>query len=375
MSGPVIIAAGGTGGHLFPALAVAEELRHRGREVVAVTDKRGGDLASRLEGVPVHRLRASAISGRGLAGKISGAVDLLRGTFEAKRLLRRLAPSGVVGFGGYPTVPPLFAAYQLGLPSLLHEQNAVLGRANRLLSGRVSLVATSFEQTEGAEDCQTLLCGNPVRSAIAALSQETYRSPGDRDPFRLLVFGGSQGARVLSQILPQALRHLPHPARRRLVVEQQCRHEDLDGVRAAYDEMGVEATVATFFEDMDVRLASAHLVISRSGASTIAELAAAGRPAMLVPYPHATDDHQSANARAVEAAGAGWLMPEEAFSGEALAARLETFLASPMALVEAAAAARRFARPDAASTLADAIDRLTGTNGHHGGPELREQAA
>ncbi len=375
MTGSIVIAAGGTGGHLFPAVAVAEELLSRGRTVVAVTDRRGGDLASRLEGVPVHRLRASAISGRSLGGKVVGAVDLLRGTLEARRLLRRLGASVVAGFGGYPTVPPLFAAHRLGVASLIHEQNAVLGRANRLLARRVALIATSFERTEGVGAAQPLVCGNPVRSAIAALADGTYAAPDPRGTFRLLAFGGSQGARVLSRVVPAALRRLPAGLRDRFAVAQQCRSDDLDSVGAAYNELGIEADVGTFFDDMGARLADAHLVVCRSGASTVAELAAAGRPAILVPYPHAADDHQSANARFVEAAGGGWRMSEAAFTAETLAARLEALADRPATLAAAAAAARKAARPDAARALADAIDRLTGRNGHRGGRDFREQAA
>jgi len=375
MTGPVVIAAGGTGGHLFPAIAVAEVLMARGREVVAVTDRRGGELASRLENVPVHRLRASAMSGRSLSGKIVGMVDLLRGLLEARRLLRSLEPAAVVGFGGYPTVPPVMAASQLGIPAMVHEQNALLGRANRLLAGRVSLIATSFEKTDGIAGADTLTCGNPVRAAIAALSGEAY-APAEADsPFRLFVFGGSQGARVLGEVVPEALAKLPETQRRRMQVTQQCRPDDIDRVRARFEALDVEAEVATFFDDMHVTLGRAHLVIGRAGASTVAELAAAGRPAVLVPYPFATDDHQAANARAVEEAGAGWMMPQSGFTPEALAARLETVLNAPVVLADAAAAARRWAKADAAERLADAIDRLTGANGHHGGPDLEEAAA
>ena len=375
MTGPVVIAAGGTGGHLFPAIAVAEELLSRGREVVAVTDKRGGDLATRLEGVAVHRLHASAMSGCSLSGKIVGAVALLRGMLEARRLLRQLTPSAVVGFGGYPTVPPLFAANQIGAMTVIHEQNAVLGRANRMLSSRVRLIATSFDRTEGTVGVETLTCGNPVRSSIASLHDKPYDPAGQDGRFRLFVFGGSQGARVFSDVLPDALAALPAALRARIELIQQCRHEDIDRVRARFDEMGVAATVATFFDDMDAQLERAHLVIGRARASTVAELSVAGRPALLVPYPHATDDHQTENARAVEAAGAGWLMPQTGFSAEALAARLEAFMTCPDTLIRAAAAGLAWSRPDAAVRLADAIDRLTGSNGHHGGHDMREQAA
>ena len=377
MSGPVIIAAGGTGGHLFPARALAEELLGRGRAVVAVTDRRGGDIADGLSGMPVHRLRASALSGRSLAGKVSGAVDLLIGTLEARSLLRRLRPCAVVGFGGYPTVPPLYAARRLGIRTVIHEQNAVLGRANRLLAGRVDLIATSFEATAGldaAQAARTMLTGNPVRSDIAALHRGTYRAPNGDGRLRVLVFGGSQGARILSQVVPAALESLPAGARQRFVLVQQCRPEDVAAVSQTYERLGVAAEIAPFFGDMAQRLDAAQLVICRSGASTVAELGAAGRPALLVPYRFATDDHQSANARAAEADGAAWLMPEQAFTAEALAARLEALVACPRQLVEVAAAAHRRGRPAAASALADAVERLIPANGNHG-PAITEAAA
>jgi UDP-N-acetylglucosamine--N-acetylmuramyl-(pentapeptide) pyrophosphoryl-undecaprenol N-acetylglucosamine transferase len=374
MSGPVILAAGGTGGHLFPAIALGQELMRRGHAIAAVTDQRGGELAERLEGVPVHRLRASAMSGRSLKGKITGAVDLLLGTLDARRLLKTMSPSAVVGFGGYPTVPPLLAAQRLGISTIIHEQNAVLGRANKLLAHKVDLVVTSFEHTRGVGDRKVLLCGNPVRAEVATLFDQPYRPPNGDGRLRVLVFGGSQGARVLSEILPAALAKLPSGARQRLVMTQQCRSEDIDRVRAAYDDMGVVLEVATFFDDMAARLGQAQLVICRAGASSIAELAVSGRPSILVPYPHATDDHQTANARAVEEAGAGWLMHELAFTPDALAARLEAFVACPAALVDAANAARRSARADATHRLAEAVESYLGSNGtSHTG--FREAAA
>lgn len=374
MSGPVILAAGGTGGHLFPAIALGQELMRRGHAIAAVTDQRGGELAERLDGVPVHRLRASAMSGRSLKGKITGAVDLLLGTLDARRLLKTITPSAVVGFGGYPTVPPLLAAQRLGLSTIIHEQNAVLGRANKLLAHKVDLVATSFERTQGVDDRKVLLCGNPVRAEVAALADQPYRPPNGDGRLRVLVFGGSQGARVMSDILPAALAKLPNGARQRLVMTQQCRSEDLDRVRAAYDDMGVVSEVSTFFDDMAARLGEAQLVICRAGASSVAELAVAGRPSILVPYPHATDDHQTANAQAVEEAGAGWLMHEPAFTPEALAARLEAFVACPASLVDAAGAARRSARADATHRLAEAVESYLGSNGHDDS-NLREAAA
>ncbi len=374
MSGPIVLAAGGTGGHLFPAIALGHELARRGHAIAAVTDQRGGELAESLEGVPVHRLRASAMTGRSLKDKITGAVDLLLGTRDARKLLKPMTPGAIVGFGGYPTVPPMLAAQRLGISTVLHEQNAVLGRANRLLAHRVDLVATSFARTQEVDDRKVLLCGNPVRADIAVLADQPYRPPNGDDRLRVLVFGGSQGARVMSDVLPAALAKLPVGARRRLVMTQQCRSEDLDRVRAAYDQFGVTAEVSTFFDDMAARLGEAQLVICRAGASSVAELSVAGRPSILVPYPHATDDHQTANAQAVEEAGAGWLMHEPAFTPEALAARLEAFVACPAALVDAAAAASRSARRDAAHRLAEAVESFLGGNGNHDG-EMRRVAA
>lgn len=377
MSGPVVIAAGGTGGHLFPARALAEELVARGRDVVAVTDRRGGDIGAGLPGLPVHRLRASALSGRSLAGRVSGVVDLMIGAFEARALLRRLRPSAVVGFGGYPTVPPLWAARRLGVPTAIHEQNAVLGRANRLLAGRVDLIACSFAGTSGVAEgrARTIVTGNPVRAAIARLHDQPYRAPNGDGRLRVLVVGGSQGARILSRVLPQALETLPAGARERIVLVQQCRPEDLEAVRATYARLGVAAETAAFFDDMDARLDAAQLVICRAGASTVAELAVAGRPAILLPYRFATDDHQAANARAVESDGAGWLMPESAFTPEAVAARIESLIACPKQLVEAAAAARRRASPHAAQALADAVERLIPANGNDNGKGKGWEAA
>jgi UDP-N-acetylglucosamine--N-acetylmuramyl-(pentapeptide) pyrophosphoryl-undecaprenol N-acetylglucosamine transferase len=286
------------------------------------------------------------------------------GFIQARALLRRLAPSAAVGFGGYPSVPTMWAASGRRIPTLIHEQNSVLGRANRLLAPRVDRIATSFAAVLGIRDAdreKTVLTGNPVRTAIAAIGTRPYpaRNSAD-DPLTVLIFGGSQGARILSDVVPAAVAALPVDARAKLRIVQQCRTEDLDRVRALYDGADIQAELKTFFDDMPERIAAAHVLIGRAGASTIAEITAAGRPAILVPYRHAMDDHQTANARAVADAGAGWVMAEPDFTETALAARIEAFLSDPSLLREAATRSLTTGRPDAAERLADAAEALAG---------------
>ncbi|MEX2648623.1 MAG: UDP-N-acetylglucosamine--N-acetylmuramyl-(pentapeptide) pyrophosphoryl-undecaprenol N-acetylglucosamine transferase [Alphaproteobacteria bacterium] len=380
---PILLAAGGTGGHLFPARALAEALARRGVAVAYATDRRGEGLGlpsperspgpspegfgqAGADDAPRYLVRSAPLAGRGLAGRMRGTFDLLVGTVAATRLLRSLAPAAVVGFGGYPSVPPVLAATRLGVPAIIHEQNAVLGRANRLLSTRVAAVAVAFEATERVRPAlrgRVHLIGNPVRREIGALTAEPYVPPRVVGPFRLLVTGGSQGARVMADVVPGAVALLPATVRGMLAIVQQCRAEDLDRVRATYAAQGVDARLAPFFDDIACRLAEAHLVIARAGASTVAELTAAGRPAILVPYRFATDDHQSVNARLLEAAGAAWAMPEAAFSPATLAARLEVLATAPDTLAATAARARALGRPDAADALAELVLGLAATNG------------
>lgn len=353
---PVVIAAGGTGGHFFPAEALAAELMSRGRRIVLMTDRRSAALTSEVfEGCERLVLSGAGIAGRGLLRAARAVLALLRGIVEARRALGRLRPAVLVGFGGYPSVAPVLAARTLsGRPALvLHEQNAVLGRANRLLARCADLLALSHAATTRVpRRARVAVIGNPVRPAIAALAGAGYEPPSGQ--IRLLVLGGSLGARVLSDVVPEALARLAVPLRARLTVVQQCRAEDLDRVRAAYQAAGIAAELASFFADVAARLADAHLVISRAGASTVAELAVAGRPAVLVPLPGAIDDHQSANARAL---GAGaFVLAEREFTAERLAALLERVLADRAALAEAAAAARALGHAGAASALADLVE-------------------
>jgi UDP-N-acetylglucosamine--N-acetylmuramyl-(pentapeptide) pyrophosphoryl-undecaprenol N-acetylglucosamine transferase len=357
---PIVIAAGGTGGHFFPAEALAAELMRRGRSVVLLTDARSGGLSSAVFARgETHVLPGAGIAGRGLLRGVKAVASLAAGVLRARTLLARLDAAAVVGFGGYPCVPPVLAARLLRRrPAVvLHEQNAVLGRANRFLSRRASRLALSFAATTSVPaGARVEVTGNPVRPAIAALSDAGY--PTDGASVNLLVLGGSLGARVFSDVVPAALLALPDDLRQRLRVTQQCRPEDLDRVRAAYAQAGIVADLAPFFADVATRLRDAHLVIARAGASTVAELAVAGRPSILVPLPGAIDDHQTGNARALAEAGGAWPMPQPTFTPATLAGMLTDLLHHPEALASAAARARTAARPDAAVRLADLVDAL-----------------
>ncbi|MBI5163957.1 MAG: undecaprenyldiphospho-muramoylpentapeptide beta-N-acetylglucosaminyltransferase [Magnetospirillum sp.] len=357
----ILLAAGGTGGHVFPAEAVAAELIDRGWRLGLVTDRRGQAYGGTLGKLETHRISAGGIAGRGLAARLKGVAELGLGVIQARLLVSRLKPAVVVGFGGYASVPTMVAAALAGVPTAIHEQNAVLGRANRLLAPYVRRLATSFAEVEHIDArlrTKVVHTGMPVRPAVAALRDSPYPALGDAGPIRLLVLGGSQGARQLSEVVPAALAALPEGLRRRIAISQQCRPEDLDAVRAAYGGTGIDATLETFFADVPERLAAAHLVIARSGASTMAEVTALGRPAILVPYPHAIDDHQTANAHALDEAGGGWLIPSAAFTAPVLAARLESLFTQPGTLARAAACARTSGRPDAAHRLADMLVAL-----------------
>lgn len=369
----VLLAAGGTGGHMFPAEALAGELAARGIRVALVTDRRGRGFGDRLPQVPVHRISAGGLAGTGIVRRAQGALRLGIGFLQARRLVARLQPALVVGFGGYASVPPLMVAQRAGIPTLLHEQNAVLGRANRLLARRSLRVAGSFPGVAGVEPSKVTLTGNPVRAAIAAVGDAPYPALGPQATIRLLVLGGSQGARVFSRVIPAAIQLLAPDLRRRLAITQQCRPEDLDATRAAYAQLALPAVLATFFDDVPQLLAGAHLVIARAGASTVAELAAAGRPALLVPYPFAADDHQTANARAASESGGAWLMPERVLTPQSLAERLHSLFAQPGTLAHAAACAHDSGRRDAARRLAELVIELLGGNGLH--DDRREAAA
>jgi UDP-N-acetylglucosamine--N-acetylmuramyl-(pentapeptide) pyrophosphoryl-undecaprenol N-acetylglucosamine transferase len=353
----IVLAAGGTGGHLFPAEALAGALIGRGVAVDLITDERGTGF-SRLGDVPVHHIASGGIAGKGPATRARNYGRLALGVLQSRKLLKRLRPSVAVGFGGYPSVPPLLAAQWSQIETVIHEQNAVMGRANRALMKRASKVALSFDQvrfTEQLAPSRKTMTGNPVRPAIAEIGTRPYRAPDAEGPLNLLVFGGSQGARVFGRVMPQAIALLPETLRRRLHLVQQVRAEDLDAATAAYRAIGLDAELKPFFADMPARYEWAHLVVCRSGASSVTELAAAGRPALMIPLPNSIDDHQMANADSLSSKGGGWVMSESAFTPERAAEHLGSILSDSAGLARAAEAARTASRTDAAERLADLV--------------------
>lgn len=364
MSRPLLIAAGGTGGHVFPALAVAAELRRRGRAVAVLTDSRGARFAPAERDCTV--IAAASPSG-GLAARLAALVTLARGLAQSLAAVRRLRPAAAAAFGGYASVPAALAARLARVPLLVHEQNAVMGRANRLLARLARRIVLSFARTTALPPVpaeRVLLAGNPVRPGFAPAEGAALRAAGSEpaatgdDRLRLLILGGSQGARIFAEIVPAAVALLPAELRARLAIAQQCRSEDLERVRAAYAAIDQAVELATFFEDVPARMARADLVVARSGASTVAELLALARPALLVPYAFAADDHQTANARALAEAGAALLLPQAEATPRALADALEALLADPARRAAMADAARALARPDAAARIADALEAL-----------------
>lgn len=356
-SNPILLAAGGTGGHVFPAEALAAELLRRGHRVGLVTDTRGKGFGQNLPELPLYRIASGTPSGRSLPGKIAALFEIGRGLFGALNLLALTQPAAVVGFGGYPALPLLLAARMKRVPVLIHEQNAVLGRVNRLVANRADRIATSFPVTRFLPArIPATVTGNPVRTAILAAADRPYEAPNGA--ISLLIMGGSQGARVLSDVVPAALAALPQEIKRRLKVQQQCRPEDLERVRAAYAQAGIQAEAASFFGDVAERLAAAHLVVSRSGASSTAEIAVIGRPSLLVPYAHAMDDHQTANAQALAQAGGAVVIAQDKFTTERAATVFNDLLGDPAELARMASAARSVGRPLAAQALADLVERV-----------------
>lgn len=348
----VVMAAGGTGGHMFPAQALAELMLGEGWRVKLATDVRGARFAGGFpEGTEIAEIDSAAFSRGGVRAILSAPVRIVRGIFSSALDFRRDRPSVVIGFGGYPSFPTLIAAGLLKLPRMIHEQNGVLGRVNRLFAARVGVVACGFWPIELPEGSAGKHVGNPVRSAIMARAGAPYIGPGDY-PMSILVIGGSQGARVLSDVVPQALAALPAGLRRNLRVWQQAREEDLEQVAKSYGESGIPAEIATFFDDMPSRLAEAQLVIARSGASTVAELSAIGRPSILIPLPRGRRNEQAANARDLADAGAAILIPESELDSSVLAKRIRAILKNPDEADRMAAAALDRFRPEAAGDLA-----------------------
>jgi UDP-N-acetylglucosamine--N-acetylmuramyl-(pentapeptide) pyrophosphoryl-undecaprenol N-acetylglucosamine transferase len=359
----VMLAAGGTGGHLFPALALAQELGRRGIPVDLVTDMRGDRYGANFPARAIYRVPSATLTRRSLPAVAGTAWMLTRGVAAAFRLLGQVKPRAVVGFGGYPAFPPLLAACLRRIPTALHEQNAVLGRANRMLAKRVTAIATSFQHTkylEGTALARSRLTGNPVRDQVIDLATQSYSAPRQGGPFSLLVFGGSQGARYFADTVPPAVALLPQEIKAGLSVVQQCREEDMERVEAAYAAASVRARLATFFDRLPDEMANAHLVIARSGASTVAELAVMGRPAILVPLPHAIDNDQLQNARRLADSGGAWCMEQKDLTPRSLGETIGRLLSSPETLAQAAAAAGAQGRPDAVERLADLVEELLG---------------
>ncbi|HEV7717522.1 MAG TPA: undecaprenyldiphospho-muramoylpentapeptide beta-N-acetylglucosaminyltransferase [Arsenicitalea sp.] len=350
-----VLMAGGTGGHLFPAMALAQELRRRGHIIHLMTDERvngyGGDFPAR----EIHIVPSATPSTRNPVQFVRASFRLLWGSIVAIGKLRGIKADAVIGFGGYPTFPPFFAASILGIPGLLHEQNAVMGRANRALGQFADILALSFAQTAYADKFlkEKVVTGNPVRDRVREFATKPYPLLGSSDPIRLTVFGGSQGARAFADLLPPAIALLSPELRSRLRLTQQCRAEDLDRVAEAYRQAKVNVELAAFFDDLPDRMARSHLVIARSGASTVAELCVLGRPAILIPLPGSIDGDQKNNAMVVDSAGGGWIIEQATITPQSLATRLEWLLRDAPGLATAARAAKALGQPRAVEKLAD----------------------
>jgi UDP-N-acetylglucosamine--N-acetylmuramyl-(pentapeptide) pyrophosphoryl-undecaprenol N-acetylglucosamine transferase len=358
---PILLAAGGTGGHLFPAAALAQELKRRGYEVELATDERVEKYQTDFPARAVHLVPSATFTSRSPLAMARTFFRLFNGYIKARHLLSEINPLAVIGFGGYPTLPPIMAARSLGIPNAIHEQNAIMGRANRFLSRFADRVALSFSPTKRLypkAEARALVTGTPVRDAVLSYRNVPYVAPEPAARFLLLIFGGSQGAHFFAEVMPQTIPLLPSPFRWRLTVVQQAREEDLAALRAVYKEAGIAVHLASFFRDLPERIATAHLVIARAGASTVAELMAIGRPCLLVPLPHALDNDQLENATRLQDGGGGWCIKQSELTPERLAAELERLSNAPELLVEAAAKAKAMAPTEAVTKLADFAEEL-----------------
>jgi UDP-N-acetylglucosamine--N-acetylmuramyl-(pentapeptide) pyrophosphoryl-undecaprenol N-acetylglucosamine transferase len=359
--GAIMMSAGGTGGHLFPAQALGEELIKRGWEVDLITDTRGNVFGADFPARNRYKIAAATFKGRSPLEATKTLGTLGNGFQSSYRIMGEAGPRAVIGFGGYPTLAPLLAAAGRGIPTAIHEQNSVMGQANRFLAPMVKAIACSFENTkylEGKLLAKARVTGTPLRGNVLQLANVPYRPPSSSAQINLLVFGGSQGAKYFSDVVPQALQMLPQQTRDRLFVMQQCREEDIDRVFETYEAAGVAAELATFFEDLPYRMSNSHLVIARSGATTVAELCALGRPSLLVPLPHAKDNDQLENAMRLEAAGGGWCLPQTELTVEGLATAVRRLFDDPSALVRAATSAHARANYHAVENLAELIEEL-----------------
>jgi UDP-N-acetylglucosamine--N-acetylmuramyl-(pentapeptide) pyrophosphoryl-undecaprenol N-acetylglucosamine transferase len=355
----LLIAAGGTGGHMFPAQALAEEMIARGWRVKLSTDDRGARYAGGFPAqVQIVEVASATFARGGVLAKLAVPFRIAGGVLAALWSMIRDRPDVVVGFGGYPSIPALTAAWVLRRPRMIHEQNGVLGRVNQIFARRVDKVACGIWPTGLPAGVQGEHTGNPVRAAVLARSGAAYIAPGDY-PMDLLVIGGSQGARILSDVVPMAVAMLPDALRSRLRVAQQARTEDLPRVVQAYEAAEISAEVAPFFADIPRRLSECQLVISRAGASSVADISVIGRPAILIPFAAATGDHQTANARGLVEAQAAILIPEKALDAATLSAQMAAVLGQPAAAAQMARNALAQGRPDATTRLAALVETLT----------------
>lgn len=358
----ILLAAGGTGGHMFPADALARELIARGHNVALATDIRGKRFEPFAGGIKLYVLSSGAMIG-GLKGKVSSFMALTKGFRESQILLKELRPDIVVGFGGYPSFPPVMMAQMMKIPTVIHESNAVLGLANVALAPLAKKIATPTEnmnRLRTSDRAKLVVTGNPVRPDIAAVGHVGYPEFMNGNGLRIFVTGGSQGAQVLTEVLPRALAHLPEAERKRIEIVQQCAEADIPRLQSVYGKAGIKAELQPFFRDMADRLKNTHLFVGRSGASTVAEIAAAGRPALFVPYPHHKDQQQLKNARILADVGGAWIIEQKGFTPQSVLARMKDFLQNPDILKEAAEKAKAQGQTDAARKLADTVLSVTG---------------
>ena len=362
----VVLAAGGTGGHVYPAEALAGEMLKRGYRLALITDRRGDAYGGVLGELETFRVRAGGIAGKGPIAKVRSMLEIFVGIWQARSIMKRIKPEVVVGFGGYASVPTMVAACIGKYKTAIHEQNAVFGRANKALASYVDRIVTCFadiDTSSAGRGDKVVQAGMPVRRAVLDEQNIDYPELDASSPVNILVLGGSQGARVLSDVIPGAMASLPVEIKTRVQMTQQCRPEDLERVKDVYAKATINAELSPFFNDVPHRMTKTHLLIARSGASTVAEALVIGRPTIMVPYPYAVDDHQTKNAHAVDDAGAGWLIPEASFTQQALAQRLQHLLSVPNTLRKAAECARVAGRPDATEQLATIIEDLLQPNG------------
>lgn len=359
MARTVLLAAGGTGGHLFPAEALAHELKARGWTVHLATDDRANRFAGAFPADEVHVVASATFGSKAPLAMAKSFWTIWKGVRQAAAVIKKTRPAVVVGFGGYPTLPPVFAATRRGVPTVIHEQNAVMGRANKALATRVTAIAGGFlDPKKSGQEAKTIVTGNPVRPAVIDAAAVPYKPSGSGEPFRLVVFGGSQGAQFFSEAIPAAIAKLPASERRRLVLTQQARKEDEEKVASTYEQLGAKADVSPFFAKMADRIAASQLVISRSGASTVSELGVIGRPALLVPYPHALDHDQAANAAALAEAGGAEVHQQATLTPDRIAELLLALMTSPQRLASMAAAAKSAGMPKATQLLADLTEAI-----------------